>query len=136
MKSFTRAALLMAVALSPIACNKSSEGGAPGTKNTFKISAPSGTVDLTQGEKKVEKVSLDRGTDFKQGVKLSANAPDKLKVDFEKSSIAASDPKDVNMTIEAAKDAQVGEHTITVTATPDTGAPTTVDVKVKVAAAK
>ena len=42
----------------------------------------------------------------------------------------------MNLTVEAAKDAPVGDHEIVVTATPESGAATTVKVKVKVEAKK
>jgi len=112
--------------------NTGSTGGTPGTKDSFTLKGPNLTTTLKQTERQVVKLSLDRGSDFKHTVKLDAVAPKGLKVDFVSKTIAPSDAADVSMTVEAEKDAALGEHKIHVTATPDTGAPSAIDVTVKV----
>lgn len=126
------AALVAAVGLCGAGCNKSPEGGATGTSNSFHVSAPAMGTTIKQGDKQTVTLSVDRNSDFKQAVKLTADAPKGLHADLSKSTVAAGDPKDVSLSITADKEAAVGEHTIKVTATPDSGAATSVDVKVKV----
>jgi uncharacterized membrane protein len=98
----------------------------------FSFKGPALTPSMTQGEKKNVVLTLDRGNDFRDSVKFSAEAPKGLKVEFPKASVAAGDPADVTMAVEAAADAAAAEHTIKVTATPASGAATSLDVKVKV----
>ena len=119
-----------------IACNKSSEGGMTGTNNSFKMSAPTLPVTLKQGDKQTVTLTLDRGSGFQQTVKLDAQPPKGLKVEFDKSTVKASDAKEVSMSITADKDTALGDHVIKVTAKPDTGAETTLDVNVKISAVK
>ena len=115
-----------------IGCNKSPEGGVTGTKNSFKVTAPTLPLMLKQGDKQTVTVTLDRESGFQQTVKLDAQAPKGLKADFDMKSVKASDAKDVSLSITADKDAALGDHVVKVTATPDTGSATTVDIKVTV----
>jgi uncharacterized membrane protein len=87
---------------------------------------------LKQTERQVVKLSLDRGSEFKRTVKLDAVVPKGLKAEFGSKTVAPSDLADVTLTVEAEKDAAIGDHKIHVTATPDTGAPSAIDVTVKV----
>lgn len=102
----------------------------------FEFKGPAITPSLSQGEKKNITLTLDRGNDFRDTVKFSAEAPKGLKVEFPKASVAAGEPSDVTMSVEAAADAAVAEHNIKVTATPAAGAATSLDIKVKVDAKK
>lgn len=119
-----------------IGCNKSSEGGISGTKDSFKIAAPAVATIIKQGDKQTVSVTVDRDSGFQQSVKLDAQAPKGLKVDLDKSTVKASDPKEVALSITADKDCPLGDHAVKVTAKPDTGNPTTVEVKVTVTAMK
>lgn len=103
---------------------------------TFDFKGPATTPNLAQGEKKNITLTLGRGNDFRDTVKFPAEAPKGLKVEFPKASVAAGEPADVIMAVEAAADAAVAEHNIKVTATPATGKATARDVKVKVDAKK
>jgi uncharacterized membrane protein len=125
----TAAALL---AVTSIACNKSPEGGSPGTKDSFTVSGPTTSTSIKQGNKETVTVTLNRGSDFKKKVSLDVKAPDKVKATLDKSSVAAGDDKDVKLTIDVDKDAPVGDHIITVTATPEAGTATKLDVKLSV----
>lgn len=121
-----------------VGCNKSPEGGTPGTNASFKLSLPTDLAKLAvikQGTNEIYDGSVDRGSDFKKDVKLKVEGPDKLKVKVEPSEIKASsgDTK-FKITVEADKDTPVGEHTIKVTGTPADGSPTTGEFKVKVSA--
>ncbi|MBP3955982.1 hypothetical protein J8F10_11870 [Gemmata sp. G18] len=119
-------------------CNKSPEGGTPGTSASFKISLPSGTStlpkDVKQGNTEVYDGSIDRGSDFKKDVKLSvASKPDKIDVKLNKDSIKAGEgDTKFTITVVAAKDAAIGEHEIKITGTPDGGSPTSGTFKIKV----
>jgi len=131
MKTFYAWALAVAV-LPFLGCNTSPTGGGEG-KDTFKVTGPTMAVSVKQGEAKKEKVSVTRGTDFKQNIAFStSDAPKGLKVEFEPANVKAGDKAETEMTIKADKDAPLGESTVKVVATPEKGKETTVDVKVKV----
>jgi uncharacterized membrane protein len=115
-----------------VGCNNSPQGGNPGTSDSFKVSAPVMTTTIKQGEKETVTLTLQRGTDFKKNVEVKADAPKGLNVVMKSSRVNASDPADVSFTVEADKAAPLGDHIIKVTATPESGAATTVDVKVNV----
>jgi|SRR5579872_532537 len=116
-----------------VGCNHSPEGGTPGTPSSFTISAPSISTTIKQDNKESVKLTLNRGSDFKKTVSLTATTPDKIKADFSKNSVAPSEPSDVMLNISVAKDAALGDHVIHVTATPEGGgSATSVDVKIKV----
>jgi len=130
MRSYLSLSAIAALAL--VGCNHSPEGGTPGTPNKFSIEAPTMSTTIKQDNKESLKLSLKRGTDFKQSVKLTATVPDKIKVDFSKDPVAPSDPSDVMMNVTVAKDAPLGDQVIHVTGTPEGGTATSVDVKIKV----
>lgn len=114
-------------------CNHSPEGGTPGTNSTFSISAPTLTTTIKQGDTQTVKLTLNRGSDFKQNVALTATAPEKIKATLNKTTVAPSDPgNDVELTIAVAKDAPLGDQVIKVTSTPQGGNAVAVDVKIKV----
>ncbi len=136
-KSYLVLAASAALALTVgIGCNKSSEGGVSGTKDTFKIGAPPLATTIKQGDKQTVPITVDRDSGFQQSVKLDAQAPKGLKVDLDKSTVKPSDLKDVALSITADKDCPLGDHVVKVTGKPDTGNPTTVEVKVTVTAMK
>jgi hypothetical protein len=123
-------AFLAAVLVS--GCNNSPQGGSPGTNDSFKISAPAVPTVVKQGEKETVTMSLDRKSDFKKSVAVTADAPKGLKVVMNSKTITSSDPADFSFTVEADKSAPVGDHTVRVTGTPESGTATVVEVKVKV----
>jgi uncharacterized membrane protein len=116
-----------------VGCNKSPEGGSPGTANTFKIIGPTMTTHIKQNEKEAVKLNLDRKSDFKKDVKLSVDKPKGLTAELNKDVVKANEGSDFSVTIGVDKDAALGDHVVKVTGTPEGGgAPTTVDVKVNV----
>lgn len=117
-------------------CNASSEGGVAGTTNTFKLVKPTLPVTLKQGDKHTITLTVDRGAAFQQTVRVEAQAPKGLHVEFDKSSIRPTDPKEVLMSISADKDALLGDHILKLMATPETGDATTLDVKVTITSPK
>ena len=125
--------LAAVAALMLIGCNKSPEGGTPGTTSSFKIHGPDLSTTIKQDNRETVKLSIDRGKDFKKDVKLSVTAPDKIKAELNKDVVKADEPTDFTLTITAAKDAPLGDNVLKVTGTPDGGGTaTSVDVKIKV----
>jgi len=125
------------VAVLTVGCNKSQEGGTPGTSSSFTISAPSATLPTTikQNNSESVKLTLNRGKDFKQNVKLGVTSPsDKVKAELNKTSLTAADPGEVVLKVTVDPDAPLGEHILKVTGTPEGGTPTNVDVKIKIEA--
>ncbi len=116
-----------------VGCNKSPEGGTPGTNASFKLSLPT-SKDIKQGDTESFDASIDRGSELKKDVDLKAEAPAKLDVKLNKSSIKAGDgDTKFSITVTPAKDAPLGDHEIKVTGTPaGGGAATTGSFKVKV----
>jgi uncharacterized membrane protein len=90
------------------------------------------STTIKQDNKESVKLTLNRGSDFKKSVKLTVGPLDKVKAELSKDTVAPSDSGDVMLNITAAKDAPLGDQIIKVTATPDGGAATSVDVKIKV----
>jgi hypothetical protein len=112
--------------------NSSDTSSVTGDKGTFTIKAPVLSTTIKQGDKQTIQLTVSRGSEFKQNVKLSADAPKGLTAEFAKSAVAAGDPEDVPLSVSVDKDAPIGDNTIRVTGTPDNGNPTSVEVKVKV----
>jgi len=102
------------------------------TSNTFRIKDPLLTPSIKQGERKIVELSLDRGSDFKQTIKVEVDAPKGLKVELPVKSFAPSEKGEFNINVEAEKDAPLGEMVIKVKGTPESGTPTTLNVKVNI----
>src|ERR1700722_12771413 len=131
MKIFLSLTALAALALA--GCNHSPEGGTSGTSRSFTISAPTMTTTIKQDNKESIKLTMNRGSDFKKTITLTAVAPEKLKAELSKTTLTSSDPSDVVLNVSVAKDAPLGDATIRVTGTPEGGgASTSVEVKIKV----
>lgn len=126
---------LAALAGFMVGCNKSPEGGTPGTNATFKVSLPGpASQDVKQGDTRTLDATVERGSDFKKDVALKVEAPPKVEVRLGKDSIKASDgDTKFSIIVSPAKDAPLGEHTVKVTGTPaGGGSATTQEFKVKV----
>lgn len=124
-KLFT-AAVAAALALAPVACNKSEPGGpgapAGGNKDdTFQLVLPTIPNAIKQGDTESVKVGIDRGKAFKQTVKLDAKAPDKISVEFDRTSVKDGESQEVTLKIKPAADAPDGTHKITISGTPEQG---------------
>jgi uncharacterized membrane protein len=146
MNKLLAAFVCTALALS-LGCNenKSAPGGpgAPGSRsstagkdNTFTVTPPSGTTDIKQGHTKEISISVNRGKDFKQNVKLSLSTDATgVTIKPDTAELKASDTATtLKFTIDAAKDAAMGQHTLTVKATPETGQSTESSFKINVTA--
>lgn len=116
-----------------VGCNHSPEGGSPGTASTFTLSAPTLSTTIKQDNKESVKLTVGRGSDFKKAISFDVKAPDKIKAELSKTTLAPSDPGELMLNITVAKDAPLGDQTIHVTGTPEGGGTATaVDVKIKV----
>lgn len=136
MKQALIAAALAAFALAPVACKKSSEGGAPGTPGNFKF-VRTGTEALDPtvkpGETKTVEVKLDRGSDFKRGVKFSVKGTDKVSAEVTPDNAKENESPTINVKVTAKADAPDGENQVVLTGTPDGGGnATTETIKVSV----
>lgn len=101
--------------------------------NAFKLSLPATGTTIKQGEKETVTIGISRGKNFDQDVKLDfSGAPDGVKITPADGTLKASE-KDEKVTIDAAKDAALGDHTITVKGTPaKSGEATTGSFKITV----
>jgi uncharacterized membrane protein len=97
------------------------------------IDVPNLETTLKQGETKTITIGIERGKNFDQDVKLEfANLPPGVKVEPMNPTIPASEKND-QIKLEAAPDAALGEHTITVTGKPaHEGAATSATLKIQV----
>ena len=100
----------------------------------LRISVPVFDTSLKQGEVQTVTVSLLRGKTFKQDVTLQVKASKGISVAPTDISVKASDRPDVQLRVDAPKDAAIGEYRVYVKGTPKTGEATSVEFKVKVIA--
>jgi len=118
-----------------LGCTRSSErGGGTERRDSFTIRGPSTTSTVEQGEVRTVNLTVDRGKDFNQTIKLTAEAPTGLASELDHNVIRPADTGDVHMKIIVAKDFPSGNKTIKVIATPDSGNPTALDINVNVKA--
>ncbi|MFO0811374.1 MAG: NEW3 domain-containing protein [Gemmataceae bacterium] len=96
------------------------------------MSAPTMATSVKQGDRSTVTLSVNRGSAFGEAVSLKATAPPGITATLNNPRVAPNEGRDVALTIEAAKDAPLGEHVVTISATPEKGSATSVDVKVKV----
>ena len=116
-----------------VGCQSSSPRGGGMTKDVgFKIAVPTFETEITQGQTRYVKVSLERGDYFKQDVKLQIETSAGLSVNPTGIMIKASDKPDVQLTIAAAQSAALGEYHVTVRGVPETGQPTSTVFTVEV----
>ena len=120
----------MGAVLTFIGCDKSGTTGGPGAKekdrgphvtqpeNSFSLSPPTLATNVKQGEKAEVKIGVNRGKNFDQDAALTfSGAPQGVTISPAHATLKASD-KEVTLTVEAAKDAALGDHTITIVARP------------------
>lgn len=117
-----------------IACSMSSRGGSMSGGEGFKISTPTFDTKLKQGETQNVTISLKRGEYFKRDVKLEIRPSKGISVEPTEVLVKGSDDPDVQLQIAAATDANLGEYRVHIKGTPETGEPTSTELKVKVVA--
>jgi uncharacterized membrane protein len=116
-----------------VGCNVSGTGGDPtNAKGTFRLEGPTVATAIKQGDSQSVKVSIvAKGSDFKQDVKLKAEAPKGVTVDLPPV-LKASD-KEVEMKVTVAADAPTGDEKIHIIGTPaESGNPVPLDITVKI----
>ncbi len=90
-------------------------------KETFTLDVPSETI--TQGDAKDAKITIKRGTDFKEDVALSfENMPKNVTITPDKPVIKASD-KDVTVNIKTTADSAIGDFDVKVVGKAKDGPP-------------
>jgi uncharacterized membrane protein len=112
----------------------SAKGGSVAKGEGFKIDVPTFDVKVKQGETESITIKLQRGESFKQDVKLEITVDKGISIEPEKVTVKASEKPVVDLKITVPKEAALGEYKVTVTGTPTTGEPATVEFKVKVVA--
>ena len=128
--------MVMTLVLAAVSgCQSSSERGGGTSKDVgFKITIPTFSTEIKQGETINVTVSLERGQYFKQDVKLQINASKGISVEPTKVLVKASDSPEVQIQISAAKDAAIGGYQISLNGTPATGDSTSTEFNVMVVA--
>jgi uncharacterized membrane protein len=113
----------------------SRRGGSVVKDEGFKIAAPTFNTKVNQGDTQSVTISLVRGASFQQDVTLEIKSSkgEGLTFDPAKIVVKASDSPDVQIRISATNDAAIGEYRVSVTGTPETGAPTSTEFNVEVA---
>ncbi len=114
----------------------SPQGGSLFQDDGFKIAVPllQDLKSLKQGEIQTVTISLQRGKNFKKDVVLRIQAAKGISVAPTQVTIKADDRPEVQLRIDAPKDAAIGEYRVSVTGTPKTGEPATVEFPVRVVA--
>jgi uncharacterized membrane protein len=126
---FSATAVMLAVALT--GCTKESEKGGPGAPatnsnaeadddRTFTLDVPNITTTVEQGARDKASISIDRGDNFKEEVKLQFKPPAGVTV-LPADASFNPDAEKVEITIEASAEAKPGDTNIEVTAVPATG---------------
>lgn len=126
----------LAAALFVTGCQKESSKGGPGanvedSKNVFSIKVPKTAVDVKQGQEQKVTITLDRGKEFDQTVKLSFELPKGVEITPDDAEMKKGQTER-EFSLKADKDADVGEHAVKVTGKPETGEATTVSFTVKI----
>jgi uncharacterized membrane protein len=112
--------------------SSSARGGSVLKGEGFKIAVPTYDTEVKQGDVRTVTVSLERGESFKQDVKLQINTTKGISVNPTNILIKASEKPDVQLQITVPKDAALGEYSVSVKGTPETGEPTSTSFDVKV----
>jgi uncharacterized membrane protein len=99
--------------------------------NTFTLEVPRMSTTLDTGKKRDVDISISRGKEFKQSVKLEFKAPAGVTVTPNMATIPAGQDK-VTVTLEATKDASAGKNQVGVMAVPETGKSVSLDMPVEV----
>jgi hypothetical protein len=131
-----------------VGCNESPLGGPKASQNTghaaksglttpeatFRLEAPAMATSIKQGESKTVTLKISRGKNFAQDVNLEfSDAPHGVTI-TPASRTFKTGASELQLTIEAAKDAAIGKHTISVTGKPATSGESTsvtFDIEVK-----
>ena len=130
----TAMVIVMTLALTIAFGCMSPKGGGMSKDEGFKIQVPMFTTDIKQGDRQTINVTVRRGELFKQDVRLEMKASQGISVTPANVLVKASDAPEVPLQIMAPRNAALGEYRIYVKRTPQTGEPTSIEIKVKVVA--
>jgi hypothetical protein len=101
-------------------------------EGTFTLDVPNLATTLKQGESKAASIEIDRGENMDQDITLEfANVPTGVTLEPSKPVIKASETE-ADVMITASADAAVGDFTIQVNGSPQTGADATNEFKISV----
>jgi uncharacterized membrane protein len=105
-------------------------------KTTLSLHGPLLATTIKQGETKTIPLNLKQsGGKYAGNVKLNVENPQKgITADLTNSTIKAADSGEVGLKISVNKNASLGEHTLRIVGTPDTGTVAPADVKLNVVA--
>jgi uncharacterized membrane protein len=98
---------------------------------TFTLHAPRMATTLDTGKKKEVEISISRGKEFTQSVKLEFKPPAGVMVTPAMATIPAGQDK-VTVTVEATKEAAAGKTQVEVMAIPETGKSVSLEIPVEV----
>jgi uncharacterized membrane protein len=99
--------------------------------NTFTLKVPEMTTTVNQGKKEDVTISISRGSEFKQSVKIQFRAPKGVTVTPSEAVIPAGQDK-VTVSIQATNDAAAGKSNIEVKAIPESGKSVALEMPVQV----
>jgi hypothetical protein len=118
-----------------LGCASSSpRGGGEAKGEGFKVVVPTSDVLVKQGETRSVTVSVQRDDYFKRDVDLDIKPTTGIAVEPASALVRASDKPDVQVRVSASRDAALGEYRVYVKGTPESGAATSVEFRVKVVA--
>ena len=103
--------------------------------NTFTLAVPSMNTDVDRGKKEDVTISINRGKEFTQTVKLQFHAPKGLMVQPAEPVIQPGKDK-VTVSVQATKDAPAGKSEIEVIAVPESGTTVSLQMPVRVKEAR
>lgn len=121
MKHLLAAAALAALALTPVACKQSSEGGSPGTPSSFKFTGPATGTTLKPGEVKTVEVDVSRGSDFKRGIAFSVKGTEAVDAEVDPKAAKENESPKLSVKLTAKADAKEGDSKVVLTGTPEGG---------------
>jgi len=99
--------------------------------NTFTLHAPKMSTTLDTGKKREMDISISRGKEFTQSVKLEFKAPAGVTVTPAMATIPSGQDK-VTVTVEATKDAPAGKTQVEVMAIPENGKSVSLEIPMEV----
>jgi uncharacterized membrane protein len=135
MKKVIAITIMLTLVLAAVSlATDSPKGGSVVKDQGFYISVPSFDTKVKQGETEAVTIKLVRGESFKQDVKLQIEAAKGISADPAKVTVKAGDKPEVQIKVVVPKNAALGEYKVSVTGTPTTGEPASVEFKVQVVA--
>jgi hypothetical protein len=116
----------------PGATNPPSQQSNAAKADTFKLSLPSGSTHVKQGETKMATISVDRGKSFTQDIRVSfENLPQGVSIEPATATVRSGDSKE-SFTIKASDSAQPGDAAVRVIGHPTSGPDSTGEMRITV----